>query len=270
MTGSRSGGTCRQLARLAHESSLRRTCPPYGRQPTVRPRCRRRAPPVGALRHALDSMAMSSRSDLFRRALAERVARRRRRHGHDAAGRRPHPGRLRGPRGLQRGPQRHPARHRPRRCTTPTSRWASTASRPTRSAPTSATWASTASSTGSTSWPRAGARIARRGRRRLVHPEQPRFVLGSVGPGHQAALAGARHLRRAARRLRRAGRRAWSTAARTPLLVETAQDLLQAKAAIIGREAGARGGRATTCRCSSRSPSRRPARCCSAARSAPR
>ena len=40
--------------------------------------------------------------------------RRRRRHGHDAAGRRPDPRRLRGPRGLQRDPQRHPPRRRAR------------------------------------------------------------------------------------------------------------------------------------------------------------
>ena len=49
------------------------------------------------------------------------------------------------------------------------------------------------------------------------------------------------------------------------VLVETAQDLLQAKAAVIGAKRALRRRRRGRCRCSSRSPSRRPARCCSAA-----
>ena len=62
----------------------------------------------------------------------------------------------------------------------------------------------------------------------------------------------------------------WSPAAPTRSSIETAQDLLQAKAAIIGARRALTRGRRATCRSSPRSPSRPPARCCSAPRSAPR
>ena len=93
-----------------------------------------------------------------------------------------------GCRGLQRDPQRHPARHRRAPSTTPTSRSAWTASRPTRSARTWPTSASTASPTGSTSWPRpAPGSPARSADGCVAPPDRPRWVLGSIGPGHQAA-----------------------------------------------------------------------------------
>ena len=97
------------------------------------------------------------------------------------------------------------------------------------------TSASTASPTGSTSSSEAGARLAREAADALVHARTgPRWVLGSIGPGHQAA-----HPRPRAR----------SPSCATPtsdnaagliaggadaLLIETCQDLLQAKAAVIG------------------------------------
>ena len=51
------------------------------------------------------------------------------------------------------------------------------------------------------------------------------------------------------------------------VLIETAQDLLQAKAAVVGAQAGAALPPVSTCRSSCRSPSRPPAPCSSARRS---
>ena len=69
-------------------------------------------------------------------------------------------------------------------------------------------------------------------------------------PGHQAADAGPRAVRHAARRLRDAGRAACSPAACTRVLVETAQDLLQAKAAVIGARRALTAAGLGRCRCS--------------------
>ena len=62
-----------------------------------------------------------------------------------------------------------------------------TASRPTPSAPTSPTSASTASPTGSTSCPRPAPGSPARSPTAASTPDRPRWVLGSIGPGHQAA-----------------------------------------------------------------------------------
>src|SRR6266480_5708076 len=79
----------------------------------------------------------------------------------------------------------------------------------------------------------AGARIARQAAEAWAAPERPRWVLGSVGPGTKLPTLG--HVRFAALRdsyqsnaagLLRGGVDA--------IVVETCQDLLQAKAAIIG------------------------------------
>ena len=116
----------------------------------------------------------------------------------------------------------------------------------------------------------AGARIAREvADDAYARADQPRWVIGSVGPGTKLPTLG--HVPYATLR------DAYETQVRGMLaggvhavLVETAQDLLQAKAAIIGAKramtaAGVR--RPAAC---ARSRSRRPARCCSAPRSVPR
>jgi 5-methyltetrahydrofolate--homocysteine methyltransferase len=96
----------------------------------------------------------------------------------------------------------------------------------------------------------------------------PRWVLGSIGPGTKLPTLGHitfRELRDAyqanAEGLLRGGADA--------LIIETCQDLLQAKAAIIGPSGPRRRWRPDALS-SPRSRSRRPARCCSAARSARR
>ncbi|NUR85854.1 MAG: dihydropteroate synthase, partial [Nonomuraea sp.] len=79
----------------------------------------------------------------------------------------------------------------------------------------------------------AGARIARQSADRWSTPEQPRFVLGSMGPGTKLPTLG--HLPyaslRDAYRDNAAGLIAGGADA---LIVETCQDLLQVKAAVIG------------------------------------
>ena len=69
---------------------------------------------------------------------------------------------------------------------------------------------------------------------------RPRFVIGSIGPGHPAAVARPDSLRRAARRLRARRSTACSRAASTSCSIETVYDLLQAKAAINGARAAMR------------------------------
>ncbi len=117
-------------------------------------------------------------------------------------------GRLRRARGLQRDPQRHPPGRRARASTAPTSRPAPTRWRPTRSGRTCPTSPSTTSPTGSGSWPRRARGWPARSPTRCPRPDRPRFVLGSVGPGHQAADARPRVVRPAARRLHRVRPRA--------------------------------------------------------------
>ncbi|MGN9908417.1 methionine synthase [Phytohabitans sp. LJ34] len=89
----------------------------------------------------------------------------------------------------------------------------------------------------------AGARIAREAADRFATPERPRFVLGSIGPGTKLPTLG--HVPYAALRdayqLNAAGLIAGGADA---LIVETCQDLLQTKAAVIGvRRAAAEAGR---------------------------
>ncbi|WP_425568084.1 methionine synthase [Phytohabitans flavus] len=89
----------------------------------------------------------------------------------------------------------------------------------------------------------AGARIAREAADRFSTPERPRFVLGSIGPGTKLPTLG--HAPYAALRdayqQNAAGLIAGGADA---LIVETCQDLLQTKAAIIGvRRAATEAGR---------------------------
>ena len=84
------------------------------------------------------------------------------------------------------GPTSSPA------CTPPTSTSAPTSSRPTRSAPSPSRSASTASPTGPTSSTLAAARIAREVADDFATPDRPRFVAGSIGPGHQVRRRSAR------------------------------------------------------------------------------
>ncbi len=79
----------------------------------------------------------------------------------------------------------------------------------------------------------AGARIAREATDAWSTPEQPRFVLGSVGPGTKLPSLG--HTTYATLRDAYAEQAAGMVAGGIDaVLVETAQDLLQAKAAIVG------------------------------------
>jgi 5-methyltetrahydrofolate--homocysteine methyltransferase len=89
----------------------------------------------------------------------------------------------------------------------------------------------------------AGARLAREAADRFSTPERPRFVLGSIGPGTKLPTLG--HVPYAALRdayqQNAAGLIAGGSDA---LIVETCQDLLQTKAAVIGvRRAAAEAGR---------------------------
>ena len=183
--------------------------------------------------------------------------------------RRPHPGRLRRSRGLQRDPQRHPpgrgARRPPR---LPRGRRGRRRDQHVRREP---------GQPGRVRHRRPDLRAGRgrgpagpRGRRR-VHRRRTarRFVLGSVGPGTKLPTLG--HAPFAALRDAYPEQvRGLLAGGVDAVLVETCQDLLQAKAAILGAQAGdgrrGHGG----CRSSPRSPSRPPAPCCWAPRSAPR
>ena len=82
---------------------------------------------------------------------------------------------------------------------------------------------------------RGGCADRARGRgRRSPTADRPRWVLGSIGPGHQAADAwGTRRTRRCATRTS-ANAAGLIAGGADALLVETSQDLLQAKAAVIG------------------------------------
>ena len=86
---------------------------------------------------------------------------------------------------------------------------------------------------GSPSCREAGARIAREAADQWSTPERPRWVLGSMGPGTKLPTLG--HARfadlRDAYQLGAAGLISGGTDA---IIIETSQDLLQAKAAIIG------------------------------------
>ena len=96
----------------------------------------------------------------------------------------------------------------------------------------------------------AGARIARESADRWCSPDQPRWVLGSVGPGTRLPTLGhtAFATLRDAYQQQAAGMVEGGVDA---VLVETAQDLLQAKAAIIGSRRALKASGSTS-RCSSR------------------
>ena len=181
---------------------------------------------------------------------------------------RPEPRRLPGPRGLQRDPQRHPARRRARvhdayfevgvDCVETNTFGANLAN-----------LGEYGIADRICELAEAGARIARE-----VADDRTTQRAAALGArlgraGHQAADAGPRALRHPARRLPDQVRGMLDGGV-DAVLVETAQDLLQAKAAVIGaRRALAEAGRRPAAD-RARSPSRRPARCCSAPRSAPR
>ena len=145
------------------------------------------------------------------------------------------PRRLRRPRGLQRDPQRHPAGRRARPSTAPTSRPARTPWRRTPSARTWPTSPSTASRTGSSSWPR---------RARGSPARSPTSSPRRTGRGSCSARSD-----RAPSCPRWATRPTRGCATPTPsagrgllaggvdaMVVETCQDLLQAKAAVLGAQ----------------------------------
>ena len=254
MTGSRSSRTSSSSITHASTASPPVRCPRRRRRGAGRPAAdpcpaaiqpadRLRADPPTAKVHTL-----SSRSDLFRSALAERVARRRRRDGHDAPGRRPLDGRLPGPRGLQRDPQRHPPRHRaqrPRRLLRGGRRLRRDQHlRRQLRQPRRVRHLATAS----TSWPRP-ARGSPASRPTPGRPPSSRgSCIGSVGPGTKLPSLG--HAPFALLRDAYAEQaRGMIDGGVDAILIETSQDLLQAKAAVIG--ARARAGRRRRGRCRS-------------------
>ncbi len=106
----------------------------------------------------------------------------------------------------------------------------------------------------------AGARIARRSADRWSTPDTPRWVLGSMGPGTKLPTLG--HVSYATLRDAYAEQAAGLIDGGVDaLLIETAQDLLQAKAAINGARIALSGADVAFCS-SPRSPSRPRERCC--------
>jgi 5-methyltetrahydrofolate--homocysteine methyltransferase len=95
----------------------------------------------------------------------------------------------------------------------------------------------------------AGARLARQSADRWSTPDRPRFVLGSMGPGTKLPTLG--HVDYATLRDAYADNAAGLIAGGVDaLIVETSQDLLQTKAAVIGaKRAMARAGRDVTLIC---------------------
>jgi 5-methyltetrahydrofolate--homocysteine methyltransferase len=95
----------------------------------------------------------------------------------------------------------------------------------------------------------AGARLARQSADRWSTPDRPRFVLGSMGPGTKLPTLG--HVDFATLRDAYADNAAGLLAGGADaLIVETSQDLLQTKAAVIGaKRAMARTGREVTLIC---------------------
>ena len=160
--------------------------------------------------------------------------RRRRGHGHDAAGRRPERRRgFPGPRGLQRDPQRDPPRRRRVACTRRTSPPAPTASRPTPSARTSATSASTTSSTGSASCPRPGPGSPGRPPTRTPPPTSRGTCSAPSVPARSCPPSGTSTTPRCGTRTRRTSA-GLIVGGSDAIIIETCQDLLQAKSAIVG------------------------------------
>ena len=176
-----------------------------------------------------------------------------------------------GPRRLQRDPERDPAGRRARDARRLLRGRLRPASRPTRSAPTSANLGEygIADRIYELSQPRGPDRPGggRRGRRRRTGRA------GCSAPSGRAPSC-----RRSATSRFAALRDAYQAkvaglidGGADAILVETAQDLLQAKAAVIGaKRAHSPRPASSLPRVSSRSRSRPPARCCSAPRSAPR
>ena len=173
---------------------------------------------------------------------------RRRRDGHDAPGRRPHPRRLRGSRGLQRDPQRHPARRGRAASTTPISRSGCDAVETNTFGANFANLAEYDIADRIGELAEAGARLGPRGRRRLLHAG-PAALGDRLGRARAPSCppSATRRTRRCATRTRRRSP-ACSPAAPTRCWWRPAQDLLQAKSAIIGAPAGDGGRRRAACR----------------------
>ena len=80
----------------------------------------------------------------------------------------------------------------------------------------------------------AAARLARDAADGWATPDRPRWVLGSIGPGTKLPTLGHTTFARAARQPTRSTPTACCAGGADALIIETCQDLLQAKAAIIG------------------------------------
>ena len=169
----------------------------------------------------------------FLEVLADRVLDRRRGDGHDAARGRARPWTTTR---VTRAAARSSTSPGPTSCaasTTPTWPPAPTASRPTRSAPTSSALGEYGIADRIFELSQVGARLAREVADGYATAERPRFVLGSIGPGTKLPTLG--HTTYAALRdayeQNAAGLLAGGADA---LIVETCQDLLQTKAAVVG------------------------------------
>ena len=169
---------------------------------------------------------------------------RRRRDGHDAAAAGPDPRRLRRARGLQRDPQRDPSRRRPARSTTRTSP-------PAADCVETNTFGANHANLGEYDIAARIYELARAAARSSPvrqqtpgrHPSGPRWVLGSVGPGTKLPTLG--HVDFATLRDAYAEQvRGMLDGGVDAVLVETAQDLLQAKAAVIGAKRAIAAARA--------------------------
>ena len=136
-----------------------------------------------------------------------------------------------------------PARTSSPTSTAPTSPRARTPWRPTPSARTCPTSPTTTSRTGSGSSPRRGRGSPGRSPTRCRGPDRPRFVLGSVGPGTKLPTLGHESYARLRDAYTECGR-GLIAGGSDALVVETCQDLLQVKAAVLGlRRAMAAEGR---------------------------
>ena len=97
----------------------------------------------------------------------------------------------------------------------------------------------------------AAARIAREVADDYSTPDRPRFVAGSIGPGHQVRRRSARSASPSCATPTRSRRRGLLEGGVDLLLIETQFDLLGVKAAMIGCPPG--DGRRSAARCRSRS-----------------
>ena len=129
-------------------------------------------------------------------------------------------------------------------------------------------WPSTTSPSGCTSCPRPAPASPARPPTTSPPRRPPALGAGLDRPGHQAAHPRPHRLPTLRDGLQ-ANAEGLIAGGADALIVETTQDLLQTKAAVVGARRALEAP-ASTCRCSSRWPSRRRARCCWARRSVPR